>query len=322
MALQLIRIERVFLKVEATEGTDAVPTGVDALQLLGNATLAVGAEVENLRPDLQNGLLDDAAPLPPGAKFCELSMQGQIRGLGATYTTTTFPELHAVLQTGGFTPSLNAGAYSYDTASINLKTATAYCLHGLNDGTFVHHHLLAGRLSTLGFDFPAGAPGRWSATVRGLYVAPSDTSDITPTYQTAAPPLFAAANSWTYNSLAPVVRMANVTIPTPLRARLNGNATDGLAGYQQTQRSPTWSADLEAQKVADLAAYADWVAASPRTLLVNLGSAANNKFSITADKAVIAKPITYKDDSGLWLYALQGSLHPEGTNRVKITYGA
>jgi hypothetical protein len=217
---------------------------------------------------------------------------------------------------------LGAGAYSYDTASTALKTLTGYCLHGANDGTFVHHHLLAGRVSSLGFAFPAGKPVEWSATVKGIYVAPTDAADITPTYQTAAPPLFGAASSWTYNSIAPVVRMANVTIPVNLRPRLSGNAVDSLAGYQQTSRSPTWDVDLEAQKVADLAAFADWVAASPRSLLISTGSAANNKFSITADKAVIAKPVTYKDDSGLWLYGLSGTLHPEGTNRVKLTYGA
>jgi tail tube protein len=322
MALQLISIERVFVKVEATEGTDAVPTGVDAVQLLGNATIAVGAEVENFRPDLQNGLLDDAAPLPPSAKFCEISMRGQIRGLGATYTTSTVPEVHAILQGGAMLPAFAASQWTYDTASVNLKSITAYGLHGLNDGTFVHHHVLGAKLSTMGFEFQAGQAGIWTATARGIYVAPSDTADITPTYQTAAPPVFAGAGSCTLNSISPVVRMVRVTIPMNLRPRLSGNATDALAGYQQTKRSPTFEMDLEAQKVADLAAYADWVAATPRAFLASLGTVANNKFSITADKAVIAHPVTYKDDNGMWLYGLSGTLHPEGTNRVKLTFAA
>lgn len=321
MALQLVRIERVFLKVEGTEGVDAAPTGPDAVQLIGNGVLTYGAEQENYRPDLQNGLIDDAAPIAPAAKFCELSMKGQIRGLGATYTTSTVPEIHALLQGAGFLPAFAASQWTYDTASTSLKTLTAYCQHGANDGTFVRHALLAGRCSVIGFRFPAGAPAEWSAVVRGIYVAPSDVTDIVPTYQTAVPPVFAGANSWTYNSIAPVVRMANVTVPTPLRARLSGNATDALAGYQQTQRSPAFDVDFEAQKVADLSAFADWVGATPRALLVSLGSAANNKFSITADKAVL-KPLTYKDDSGLWLYGASGTLHPEGTNRVKLTFGA
>jgi hypothetical protein len=322
MALQLTSIERVFLKVEVTEGTDPVPTGTDAVQLLGNGMLAIGAEVTNPSGDLQNGLLDDAAPISPAAKFCELTLKGRIRGLGATYTTTTAPELHALLQGAGFLPAFSAGAWTYDTASTALKTLTGYCLHGANDGTFIKHILVAGRLSTLGFRFPAGMPGEWSAVVRGILVAPADAADIAPTYQTATPPVFAGAGSWTFNSLAPVVRLATVDIPTPLKARLSGNAVDGLAGYQQTKRSPAWLAEFEAQKIADFGAFADWSAATPRTLLISLGSAANNKFSIIADRAVIADPVTYKDDGGLWLFGAKGTLHPEGTNRVKLTFAA
>lgn len=321
MALQLIHVEDVFVKVETTEGTDAVPTGADAIQLIGPATLAVGAEIENPRPDLQNQLLDDAAPNAPAAKFCELTLKFQVRGLGSAYATTSVPEAHAVLQAHGLLAAFAASAWSYDTASTALKTVTAYCFHGLNDGTFVKHALVAGRGSTLTIDFIAGKAVEMTSVIRGLFVTPSDTSNITPTYQTALPPLFAGASSWTLNSVTPTVRKASVTIPSPLVPRLSGNATDALAGYQQASRSPAFTADFEAAKIADYDAFSEWKNASNRALAIALGSAANNKMTIAADKATLMKAPVYRDESGLWLFGVEGVLTPEGTNRCKITFG-
>lgn len=319
--LQLIKVEDVFIKVEATPGTDAVPTGPDAVKLMGNGTLAVGAEIQNDRPELQNLLLDDAAPLPPSAKFCELSLRGQVRGLGATYTTTTFPELHAVIQAGGFLASFAAAAWTYDTVSTALKTVTAYCFHGLTDGTFVKHALLSGRLSSLGFNFVAGRAVEWAATLRGIFVQPSDTANITPTYQTAVdPPLWQGASSWVLNSLAPEMRRASVVIPQQLVPRINANATDALSGYQPTGRSPTFDADFAAAKISDYDTFTEWKNSTARVLAIKAGAVAGNIFNIDADKAVIADAPTYRDESGIWLFGVNGTLHPEGTKRVQIKF--
>jgi hypothetical protein len=318
--LQLIKVEDVFVKVETTPGTDAVPTGPDAVKLLGNGTLVVGAEIENARPELQNLLLDDAAPLPVSAKFCELSLRGQVRGLGATYTTTTFPELHAVIQSGGFSTAFAAAAWTYDTITTGLKTVTAYCFHGLTDGAFMKHALLAGRASSLGFHFVAGRAVEWAATIRGIFVQPSDTANITPTYQSTDPPLWQGAASWVLNGLSPEMRRASVVIPQSLTPRINANATDALSGYQPTGRAPTFEADFAAAKIADLDAFTEWKNATARVLAIKAGAVAGNTFNIDADKAVLSQAPTYRDDGGLWLYGASGTLHPEGTKRVQLKF--
>src|SRR5947209_8285655 len=126
MALvQLKHIEVGLVKIESTEGTDAVPVATNSIQLIEPATLAIGAEVTNPRPDLQNQLLDEAYPLPPSAKYAEISGRWQVRGKGAAYAAYTVgsevPEIHPILAAAGFsqTGSFGAGTESwvYDSAS-------------------------------------------------------------------------------------------------------------------------------------------------------------------------------------------------------------
>src|SRR5258708_3023980 len=111
-----------FVKVETTEGVDAVPAAGDAVQLIEHAVLSWGHEVQNEQADLENQLLDEAFPLPPAAKYHEVALKCWIRGAGAAYNgTTVFPETHAVLQAGGLSATFNATKEDYDTASTGTK---------------------------------------------------------------------------------------------------------------------------------------------------------------------------------------------------------
>lgn len=324
MDLQLIHVEDVFLKLEATEGTDATCAGTDTLQLIKPATIALGAEVLNPRPDLQNQLLDDAQSLPPSAKYYDITMTGQIRGLGSAYSASAFPEMHSLLQAFGFSATFTGGVkWVYDTASTSLKTATIYGFRGTAQGNFVKHILLAARGKSLTLRFPAGQPAEYTAVLRGIWTLPTDVSNLVPTYQTAAPPNFGGAGSWSLGALSTaIVRSASVTIETPLQPRLSGNATDSLAGYQQATRSASFEASFEAGRVSDYDLYTAWKAATGQALAIAIGTGANNKFAVASSTATITDAPTYNEETGLWLYGVKGLLTPEGANRVQLTFGA
>lgn len=324
MDLQLIHVEDVFLKNEATEGTDASCAGTDTIQLIKPAVLTFGAEQMNPRDDLQNQLLDTAQPLSPAAKYAEITMVGQIRGLGATYTSTTVPEIHALLQTFGFSATFSVNKWIYDTASTSLKTSTIYGFRGTAQGNFVKHVITAARGKTLTIKFPAGQPAEFTAVMRGIWNLPTDTTNLTPTYQTAAPPLFeAAGGSFSLGSFsAGVIRDTTITIESPLQARLSANVADALAGYQQTKRNITFEASFEAGRVSDYDLYTAWKAATGQALAINLGSAANNKLVVAASTATIQDAPTYKDENGLWLYGVKGICTPEGANRMNLQFTA
>jgi hypothetical protein len=317
------QISSCFVKVEAVEGTDAVPAATDAIQLIEHGTLAFGQEIQNPQPDLQNQLLDEAFPVAPAAKWMEFTGKIWVRGLGSAYGGAAVPELHAVLQAMGLSATFNATKWDYDTASTGTKSVTLYLFRGTDTGVFVKYPILGARVSKAIFRFPAGKPVELEFTLRGLFVQPADAAAIAPTYQTTVPPVFSGAGSWALGGVAPgLVREATVGLDLTLVPQLSANAVDALAGYKPAHRKSTFDVRFEGARIADYDVFTQWKTAPNNQLVINVGSAANNKMSITADKATIFDAPTFEDDSGLWLYRASGLLTPEGTNRVHISFGA
>lgn len=317
------QLSTVFVKVEGTEGTDAVPTGPDAVQLTEHAVFSWGAEIQNPQPDLNNQVLDEANPLAPAAKFAEVSCKGWVRGRGSAYDGATgVAELHAILQLAGLSATFTTNRWDFDTASTGTKSGTVYGFRETDTGVWVKYPLLGGRCSRIGFRMVAGKPIEWSATIRGLFVQPADASTIAPTYQTAVPPLFSGASSWGLGAYTTgLVRSADVGLDLTLVPQLSANATDSLVGYKPSKRRMPFSARFEAARIADYDAFTAWKNAPQNALAIAVGTASNNKMTITADKATVFDAPTYEDDNGLWLHMVSGVCSPEGTNRMKITFG-
>lgn len=322
---QTRRIQVAFAKLEVTEGTDPVPTGPDALQLVEPATLSWGAEVPNPRDDQHNQFLEPVAPLAPSYPWAEITLRLYQRGKGAAYATTAGPEPHALIQAAGFSAVFTTDRWDYDTLSAvagGLKTVTIYAFQGLDTGVHVLHKILAGRVTRLRFGYSAGGLGTIEVTVRGEYVAPSDTVVIAPSYMTAAPPRWAAAASWALGSFSTgLIGQASVTIENTPGFRENANAAS--TRYLLTGRRLLWDVTVEAARIADYDPFAKYISQVQEALVVAIGAVAqNNRIVITADRAQISDPPRYEERNGLMRFALSGVLDPGGTNRCKIAYVA
>lgn len=260
MPYQLKRIRSCLVKVETTEGTDAVPAAADAIRLIEPPTISFGAEYENDQPELDNQLLDEMGPIEPSGKYVELSGKIQARGLGAAYTTTSVPEVHALAQGAGMVAAFASAAWAYDTASTLLKALTFKLWQGTDTGVHVLHAFLGAHLKRLGFTFTMGRPVIIDFTARGLYVAPSDTAIIAPAYPSnTVAPRFAGAGSWALGALSTaVIREASVVIENTLTPQGSGNSPDALAAYSITQRKMTFSARFNAARIADFDAFTKW----------------------------------------------------------------
>jgi len=315
-------LSAIFVKVETTEGTDAVPAAADAIQLIEHADLAWGQEITNEQADLENQLLDEAFPVPPAGKWVEARCKIWVRGAGSAYNgTTVVPELHAVLQSLGLTAAFGASTESYDTASTGTKSVTCYAFRETDTGAWVKYPMLGARCPRCSINFTAGKPIEVAFTLRGLFVQPVDGGFITPTYQTPTAPIFGAASSWSYGGFAPNIRKTSVAFDYRLVPQLSGNAADALAGYKPVRRRVTFDAAFEDARIVDYDAFTAWKNAPANQLLIAVGTAANNKFALTADKGTILDAPAFEDDQGLWLRRISGILTPEGTNRVKIAFG-
>lgn len=330
MALvQLPRIQSLFVKVEATEGTDAVPTAGDAVQLIEPATISFGAEVINDRPDLHNQSLDEAGPVPPAGKFVSIDLKLWIRGFGSAYSAPNKPEIDAILQAIGMssTGAFAGGTenYVYDTLSAAMKTVTVYGFQALETGVFVKHALLAGRVDKATFGFRAGKPVELAATIKGLFVTPTDASTITPTYQGQTAPNWGAGNGFTLGAFsAGVPRSVDLMIDNKLTPRLSGNGpTDSLVGYLQGRRVITLDAKYEAMRIADIDAFTKWATSVQDQLVLKVPGGTGTQYkrmAITADRTTILDAPTYQKDGDLWLQGIKAKCSPEGTNRCQVKF--
>jgi hypothetical protein len=321
---QIKGLQVVFAKREVTEGTDPVPTATDALQLAAPATITWGAYQDNDQQEKDNLKIEPDAPLAPSYLWAELAFRLYARGRGSAYATTAGPETHAVLPIYGMSDTFAALQWSYDTISQvvgGLLTSTFYAFKGLDTNVWVLHKILAARGKTLTLSGVAGQPGLIDCVVRGMYVEPTDTAIISPTYFTSIPPAFAAAASWQIGSFSTgFVKRASVTLENVLQFRDNANAL--TVRHAIVGRKLAWDVGVEAARVADYNPWNKWTTRAQDALIYTLGVAGgNNKIIVTADRAQITQePIGYEDENGLVRFAAKGLLDPGGTNRFNWLY--
>jgi len=321
---QVKRFQVVFAKTESVEGTDPVPTGPDALQLVQPAAITWGAYQNNEQDDKDNEKLEPDAPLAPSYPWAEIACRLYIRGKGAAYSTTAGPEPHAVIPAAGFSSTLTASEWIYDTLSAvagGLKTLTFYAFKGLDTNVYVLHKILAARVKSLRFSGEAGRPGFLDVVARGEYVEPTDTAIIAPTYFTSIAPRFAAAGSWALGAFSTgFVKRASVTIENTVAFRENANAA--TVRHLITGRRLLWDVGVEAARVADYNPWLKWTTRAQEALTMVFGTGGgNNKLTIAADRAQITEePASYEEENGLIRFAAKGVLDPGGTNRIKLTY--
>jgi hypothetical protein len=326
MPTQIKRLQVVFAKLETVEGTDAVPTAPDALQLVAPATINWGAYIDNDQDELDNQKLESAAPLAPSYLWGEIGFRLYQRGKGSAYATTAGPEPHAILQGALMSAAFATAQWTYDTLSVlaaGQPSLTFYAFKGLDTNVWVLHKLLAAKVSKLVYSGEAGKPGFIDVVARGQYVEPTDAALIAPTYQTSIPPAYAAAASWQLGTLTTAfVKRSSVTLENILQFRDNANSAN--TRHLITGRKLTWDVAVEAARIVDYNPGLKWSSRAQEALIQTLGvGGGSNKIVLTADRAQITKePFTYEDENGLVRFGAKGVLDPGGTNRFNLLYAS
>lgn len=318
MSKRLMRVQGLWAKTEATEGTDPTPVATNAVRLAEPALLELGAEIENLQDDVVMEVLGKASPLSPAAKWAQLTVGWQIRGAGSAYSGSNLPEVDALLQACALSQTVvtttTTESVTYELMTSSQKSATLYLM---TDGK---RSKMLGARGNLVIVKEAGQPGRINFTMRGIYDAVTDTAFATGTYGSTVPPLFKGASSLVYNAVSSLIarrfeaRLGNVTTP-----RLNANAADALAGYHITDRTAEAEFTVEDPLVATAAFEADWAAGTSRVLDTQLGSTQYNRFKVHLDRFT-PRPPSFLNDNGLVLTRVAGRVGIEGTEDFSLIF--
>lgn len=197
--------------------------------------------------------------------------------------TATEPTIFSVLMPCcGWVESSNVWKPKSEAPGSNVKTCTMGCY-------------VDGILKTI-----KGAVGTWTAVMvagqiifidwsfTGVYIEPTDTAIIAPTYPTDGPLRFASATACSFNSVA--LKTQNVTISanneiTPLESPLTAS---GYSSCIIVDRAPTIVCNPEMESVATQNRHNIFTEGAVYALAITLDGPTNSTLAISAPKAEIA----------------------------------
>jgi uncharacterized protein (DUF2237 family) len=142
---------------------------------------------------------------------------------------------------------------------------------------------LSGAQGNVNFTFTNGQPVRMEFEFLGVWVAPTDETLPTPTYDSELPPRFASA---TFDIGGATRYASNLTMNTNNTLKLREDATT-LSGFRNcvsTDGVIGGSVDPEARTAADWNAWANWLASTTSAMSIQLGAAAGNTIAVAVPK--------------------------------------
>ena len=313
----------LLVKAEVTYGTDAAPAGLNVLPIFHDSLkYAVSATAVERRPAAKKRQrVGGMNTMPNGTFTFSYELRGNY-GMSPNDirkgTSTQAIELDPILQAAHLIPAYtsettggaNDGYVTYNpieqTAELPSVTCYFYSQAKL-------HKLTGGKVDAE-IVFEVGKPPMVNVTIKGKYVAVTDTgySGVTPVYQVELQPPICQGISLTYgtNLVTPASNDATlicskiaVQLGNSLVLRPSLVAADGVRGFAIADVKPSASFDPEATTEASHPFFADWVAGSVNALQFSVGSQAGNKMQMTLHG--IPRDIPYGERAGIRTHDLK-----------------
>lgn len=270
----LKKITTLAAKVEATPGTAESLSGTDGVY---NAYDIMCQPSITMTDREANGSFNYLTSIKEG-QSATMTFKIDIEWDG----TATEPNVFSVLMPAcGWTESTNVWKPRSEAPGTNVKTLT---LAAYIDGK---RKLIRGAMGNAVFTFPTGRKITVDFTFTGIYVEPTDTSIITPTYITTNPLEFRAATACTFNSVAMSVEQITINLGNEVVLLEDPTDTSGFKYALVTNRRPTITANPEAVLVATQNRHNIWTTSTPYAMQLTLDGPGNSTLGITAPKAQI-----------------------------------
>jgi hypothetical protein len=294
----------------ATPGTDASPTGTDAIKC-GLVDVTVDGKQLN---DLAVRSSISAEPRRFVNKTVRISIPVAVKGSGAAGTA---PEIDPLLQACALKATTSAGvsvAYTPLNTAADMKTCTIYVY---KDGLVIK---AVGCMGELTFNGQAGEFATFTFDMQGKFASASDASNPTPTYDDVDP-IEVKTYGFSFGSYNDAVaRNFGFTSGNNLVSRPNINAADGLEPFMVTARDPQWSSTIEAVLEVTNTFWGDFIDRDTVALDFAHGTVAGNTVEFAAPAANYDAPRMAGEDS-IQMYNLSGQLlESSGKDNFTITF--
>lgn len=196
--------------------------------------------------------------------------------------TSTEPKVFSVLMPCcGWVEATNVWKPKSEAPGTNVKTATL--------GAYINGKLMIirGAMGTYVMTFPTGRKITMEFTFTGIYVEPTDTAIITPTYITTTPLNFKAASACTFNSIKLDVEQITIAANNEVVLLEDPEDASGYGHAIITSRRPTITANPQSVLVATQNRHNIWTTSTPYAVQITLDGPTNSTLGITAPKAQI-----------------------------------
>lgn len=307
----LTRNTVVLAKIEATYGTDPIPTpAANAIAVRDLDITPAGEAVE------RNILRGSLSPLRflRGTRGVEVTFKTEMKGTGTKGALPAWGWEGVLFRACAMSQTINAGTdILYEPVSANFESCTLYVYL---DRLF---HKVRGCRGSFRISVEVGKPALAEWKFKGFYDSPEDASPGAQTFSSLLPPVALGAG-FTIGGFGPVAEKLEVEINNSVAERKSMAAAGGIIGFEITGRKPQGSFDPEAEAVASHPFWSNWEAAQALALNLAVGSADGNRFSIEAP-ALQYREMGSGDRDGRAVYKAAFSLAmSSGDDELKVRF--
>lgn len=315
-----IKIQGVAAKIHAVEGTDPVPTfALNAVRLIGIPTLQINFLEDGDRADEQHAGMGTIGVVADAGRWGQIDISLAIKGGGADYQPGIIkPEWDPFLRAAGFSAAVTgiagAGVITYTDLDSGAFERLALYLQSANKLFKMIDCVVLPKWS-----LEAAKRGTFTFTCIGrIVVDPIENAMGAQTLSAVVPPLFhsQAVTIGAFSSAgAPplVMRKTDCDCGTVHTPRPGAGATDGLNGFEITDRQPTASAEIEVVPLATFDPYTlakqsrDVTNGTDTKLSYQVGGVQFNRVKFALGQWAFATP-PIGDNSGLATWNLAGKI--------------
>ncbi len=300
MALLFARNQVVLAKIETVRGTDAAPTGTNAIL----------CEVVNPTVDgqtLENNVVRASIAQQPTRyvnKTVKVTIVVRAKGSGTAGVAPEFASLLkccAMKETLVDTEGSEAAKYKPCNKDADMNTCTIYIY---KDGLCVK---AVGCMGNFKFDGKYGEYPSITFDMEGIFSNAVDAVNPTPTYDSTEP-VEMKNEGFTFGDWTDAVaRDFSFETGNTLTSRGNINAASGLMPYVITARAPKWNSNIEAVLEATNSFWADYMNRNTVELSFTHGTVEGNIVEFSAPKANFDTP-SFQEENSLNMYGLSGQL--------------
>ena len=310
MASVLTRRRLIAAKIESTYGTDPTPGGGDAILVRNLEIQPLVADTVNR--ELVRPYLGQADQLLSQTRV-EVSFEVELAGSG---TAGTAPAYGPVLRSCALSETVVADtSVTYAPESSGFESCTIYYFQG------PIRHKVTGCRGTFELTGEVGQIPVISFTMTGIYNAPTDETQPTPTYTNqASPVLFKEGNTTNFSafSYAGCLMSYNFSLANDVIYReLVGCTKEILI----TNRAPSGTVVIEAPTITAKDFFAVATGSSTGSITFQHGQTAGNIVTMTTAQSDLGN-LTYSDQDGIQMLNMPFIAVPTsaGNNEMSLAF--